>query len=328
MVEYNFKINKFLTNEFLTNEFQLAKNNPKNNIRANRLLSSRLLFNSFLFHRLNQRIPQRINVYTPKVHVCFSNKKKLALVIGINYENDAKLELSGCINDTKILKNILLSDFGYTENDIILMTDKTDIKPTRKNIENMLNTVLERVRRENITELFLSYSGHGTFVRDVDGDENDGQDEALVPLDCNTHGVILDDYLHSAFLSKLPANVNVFSLMDCCHSGTILDLQYKYVHRGGAATNGVFVTDQKKTVSAKVIKISGSRDNQYSMDAFLDGEFKGAMTASFSKTYKNSKDCRELLINMSNVLKAQRFTQVPVLTSSFNYNSNDKILLK
>jgi hypothetical protein len=312
MVQYNFKIRQV----------------PIANRSIYRMQFNRFIFNRFLFNRLNQRIPQRVNVYTPKVHVCFSNKKKLAFVIGINYENDAKLKLNGCINDTKIIKNILMSDFGYTENDIILMTDNTDVKPTRKNIENTLNNILERVRKENITELFLSYSGHGTFVRDRDGDETDGQDEALVPLDCYTNGIILDDYLHSAFLSKLPANVNLFSLMDCCHSGTILDLQYKYVHRGGAATNGVFVTDQKKTVAAKVIKISGSRDNQVSMDAFLDGEFKGAMTASFSKTYKNSKDCRELLLNMSNNLKAQRFTQQPVLTSSFNYNDKDKILLK
>jgi len=201
-------------------------------------------------------------------------------------------------------------------------------KPTRSNIIKALDTILERVRTENITELFLSYSGHGTFERDATRDEVDGKDEAIVPLDVYNSGTITDDYLHASFLSKLPATVNLFSLMDCCHSGTNLDLQYRYVHRGGAATNGVFVQNQKKTIKAKAVKISGSRDDQYSADAFIDGKFRGAMTDSFEKTVGRSVDCRDLFINMSRHLKSKRFEQVPELTASFNYTSRDRILLK
>lgn len=294
---------------------------------SGRPLNSLRVFNIFNVLRFNNfvRIQQR---YRPKVHVCFSNRKKLALLMGLNYENDARLKLRGCINDTVIIKDILVKDFGYTENDIILLTDNTEIKPTKRNIENELNKILARVRSENIRELFISFSGHGASVRDMDRDESDGRDEALVPLDVYTNGIITDDYIHAAFLSKLPSNVNVFSIIDCCHSGTIFDLQYKYVHHGGSATNGVFVVDNRKRVGAKVLKIGGSRDDQYGADAFLDGEFKGAMTNSFSKTYKQSRDCRELLINISRHLKSLRFTQQPVLTCSFNYNKNDILLLK
>lgn len=328
MVDYNFSKHRLVSSK----TYNVNRNVNNQTTRLfNRNQRLWWLFNRTRISSAN-RVPNRrptVPQYTPKIHVCFSNNRnKLAFLMGLNYESDKRLTLRGCINDTKTIKNVLVNKFGYTDNDIILMTDHTDVKPTRTNIIRELNAILERVRKENITELFLSFSGHGTFVKDTNGDEADGKDEALVPLDVYTNGIITDDYLHAAFLSKLPANVNVFSLMDCCHSGTILDLQFKYVHRGGSATNGVFVRDQRKTIRAKAVKISGSRDDQYSMDAFIDGEFKGAMTDSFEKTIDRSVDCRDLFINMSNHLKSKRFTQVPVLTSSFNYTSRDRILLK
>ena len=41
----------------------------------------------------------------------------------------------------------------------------------------------------------MHYSGHGVSVQDHSGDESDGQDEALVPTDFATKGVIIDDEL-------------------------------------------------------------------------------------------------------------------------------------
>lgn len=263
-----------------------------------------------------------------KTHVCFDkNRKKLALVLGINYNGDAELKLNGCINDTVTMRNILKGRFGYRDSDIILMTDDTPIKPTRKNIENALENLVQRVLKENITELFISFSGHGTYSRDVGRDEDDGKDEALVPLDCKTNGVIKDDDLHGKYLSRLPSSVNVFSLMDCCHSGTILDLQYKYNHNGGAFNSGTWKSQQNRSLKAKVIKISGCRDDQYSADAFIDGKYCGAMTTSLEKTVGVSKDCRELLLNMTNYLKNNKYDQRPVLTSSFTCNSQDRLVI-
>ena len=41
--------------------------------------------------------------------------------------------------------------------------------------------------------LFFHYSGHGGQQADKDGDEADGKDETLVPLDYQTAGQITDD---------------------------------------------------------------------------------------------------------------------------------------
>ena len=40
---------------------------------------------------------------------------------------------------------------------------------------------------------FLHYSGHGGQVVDLDGDETDGMDNCIFPLDHAQTGVIIDD---------------------------------------------------------------------------------------------------------------------------------------
>jgi hypothetical protein len=63
---------------------------------------------------------------------------------------------------------------------------------------------------------FLSYSGHGGQVPDVNGDETDGQDETW----CLYDGQLIDDELYFE-LSKFAAGVRIVVLSDSCHSGTV-----------------------------------------------------------------------------------------------------------
>lgn len=288
-------------------------------------------------NKLNQQQQQSSNtstttvpgtVNTVKTYQCLNNPgKKAALVMGLNYENDEGLRLRGCINDTETIISLLTGKFGYTSNDITLLTDNTVVKPTRKNIEGSLDALVNKVIKENIKEVFISYSGHGTYQRDYNGDETDGQDEALVPLDTRTSGIILDDQLHAKYLKRLPEGVVVFALMDCCHSGTILDLEYKYKHSGGKFNNGKWKVDQQKKLRSKIVKISGCRDNQYSWDAFIDGKWCGAMTSSFEHTIDDVKDCRELVLKMREYLKKNNYDQEPMLTCSYKCRNNDKMLI-
>ena len=76
--------------------------------------------------------------------------------------------------------------------------------------------------------LFFHYSGHGGQQTDKDGDESDGKDETLVPLDYQTAGQITDDELHKLLVARLPHGAHMTVVCDCCHSGTILDLPYVY----------------------------------------------------------------------------------------------------
>ena len=65
-------------------------------------------------------------------------------------------------------------------------------------------------------------------MRDTSGDEKDGYDETLIPLDYQTSGQIRDDDLLRHVVVAMKAGVFVTSIMDCCHSGTVLDLPYNF----------------------------------------------------------------------------------------------------
>ena len=69
-------------------------------------------------------------------------------------------------------------------------------------------------------------------VIDISMAEEDGYDETLVPLDYNTAGQIKDDDVFNTLVTKVPAGATLTCIMDCCHSGTVLDLPYKFVADG------------------------------------------------------------------------------------------------
>ena len=82
---------------------------------------------------------------------------------------------------------------------------------------NVLSAIRRAARTSKAGDLFfLTYSGHGGQVRDIDGDEVDGQDETW----CLFDGQLLDDELYFE-LSKFAADVRILVLSDSCHSGSV-----------------------------------------------------------------------------------------------------------
>lgn len=248
-----------------------------------------------------------------------SNTKKFALLIGINYVGTSS-QLNGCINDANNLKTFLLEKAGYLPQNILMLADDgVNQAPTKQNILNAFNTLVNKAVNEGFTELWLSYSGHGSYVTDTAGDETDGRDEVLCPSDYSTAGFIVDDYIYSNLVCKLPSNSVLFSLMDCCHSGSVYDLPHLY-------TTSLIVNNTNNKHVAKVVSISGCRDDQTSADAYISGKYAGAMTWSFLNAVTNANyniKLSTLCDNMRVLLKTS-YTQVPQLalsdTSLFNSN--------
>ncbi len=80
--------------------------------------------------------------------------------------------------------------------------------------------------------MLLTYAGHGGQTKDLDGDEPDGYDEVIYPVDFRQHGHITDDEMHRIMVSPLCAGVRLTAIFDSCHSGTALDLPYIYSTQG------------------------------------------------------------------------------------------------
>ena len=153
-----------------------------------------------------------------------------ALFVGINYFGQ-KGELRGCINDVKNIKNFLTDNYDIDES-LVLTDDQKDPKsiPTRANILNAFRWLREGAKAGD--SLIFHYSGHGGSIKDLDGDEEDGMDETLCPVDYQKTGIILDDEVHAVLCRGLPRGVRLTSIMDCCHSESILDLPYLYTVDG------------------------------------------------------------------------------------------------
>lgn len=240
---------------------------------------------------------------------------KIALLIGINYVG-SQYELSGCINDIKNTKDVLMNIYKYEEENIICLTDESEEKPTKHNILGRLNELVSRSNTENITEIWISYSGHGSYVHDKSGDENDERDECLVPLDYNQYGLIKDDVINKT-LNGMNKEVNVVAIVDACHSETMFDLPYKYI-------SGVkhVIENKENKINSNCIMISGCKDTQTSADAYNinnSREFAGAMTTALLnvlKKYNYTVPCWVLLRDMRKFLKKRKFSQIPQICCS------------
>jgi uncharacterized caspase-like protein len=119
-----------------------------------------------------------------------------ALVIGINYFNSPN-QLRGCINDANKISRFLNQQFRFAYDDMVILTDdqaNPASQPTRANITRAMRWLVNGASPHD--SLFFHFSGHGGQTEDLDGDEEDGYDETIYPVDFRSAGMIVDDVIH------------------------------------------------------------------------------------------------------------------------------------
>ena len=137
-----------------------------------------------------------------------SGTRRKAVCVGINKYPTAPL--NGCVADAELWAQTLENlDF---ETRIL-----TDDQATREGILNALEALVAGGQPGDV--LVFQFAGHGTQVKDLDGDEDDDRDEALCPVDIAEGRFVIDDDIW-AVLGKLTAGVNLTVFLDCCHSGS------------------------------------------------------------------------------------------------------------
>lgn len=158
--------------------------------------------------------------------------KRKALLIGINYFGQ-RGQLRGCINDVKNMSTYLNQNFGYAREDMVILTDDQQnemSQPKKRNILRAMHWLVKDAQPND--SLFFHYSGHGGQTPDLDGDEDDGYDEVIYPVDFRTEGHIVDDEMHAIMVKSLKPGVRLTAIFDSCHSGSALDLPYIYSTSG------------------------------------------------------------------------------------------------
>jgi len=141
-----------------------------------------------------------------------------AVCVGINAYPTAPLR--NCVADAMLMRRLLV-EMGFDRNDEIRALFDGD--GTRNNILTLLAWLVEGAQPGDV--LVFTYSGHGTRIRDLNGDEPDGLDEALVPVDFDWNRryetAITDDQLRAVFCG-VPKGANLTIVLDSCHSGSML----------------------------------------------------------------------------------------------------------
>ena len=150
---------------------------------------------------------------------------KHALVIGISeYEktNDNGWAAIHGANDAELMISVLKRQ-GFKSTKII------DKAATAKRIRKGLNDLVASCKSGDI--VYLHFSCHGQPFEDLDGDEDDGWDESIVPYDAQMvykkkvyegQNHITDDELHT-YLQKIRKAIGskgyVCVVIDACHAG-------------------------------------------------------------------------------------------------------------
>lgn len=285
---------------------------------------------------------------------------KKALLVGINYTG-TKFRLNGCINDVISVRKMLVDNMGFLKQNIVIMTDnhKGNLKPTYSNILIQIDKLVQNLDTHDI--VYFHYSGHGTQIIDMNGDEKDGMDECLVPLDYYNKNFILDDQLRERLVNKIPRGAYLIGVLDCCNSGSGFDMRFvvkqitkeeverinmdefssvykflKHILISGRYRKRVVTTffleldETKKTTEGTIIMLSGCSENQTALDVNDGLVSGGALTLAFIKSMEEtnySPSCSELLKLVRNKVKNDyKSTQVPQLSFGRSSNIDKKII--
>lgn len=251
-----------------------------------------------------------------------------AVLVGINYIGTSNA-LAGCINDVKNVAKFLQEKMGFLSNEITILTDdqakSSALYPSKANMIAAFKKAVAEITKAGDV-LVVHYSGHGSYQRQSvqkrrAGDEDDGRDEVLCPVDFNTAGFIVDDDLRKMLVDPLPEGAILRVLFDQCHSATALDLRYTYTS-GSTLPKATVVSKSKNTkipaCKADVKSLSAARDIETAADARIDGAATGAFTYAVIKTLKSvglEVQCGELLNAVNKYMVSNRYTQRPVLCS-------------
>jgi hypothetical protein len=257
-------------------------------------------------------------------------RTKLALCVGIDYPG-TEAALYGCKNDAKDW-TAEAQLCGY---DTVTLLDEY---ATKANIIGALKMIT--AKGSYWGRLLWTFSGHGTPVPDRNGDEVDGFDEAIVPVDYKTAGVIVDDEI-AEIMAARRYGTRWCVIADSCFSGTLhraVGIRSAYMRPRYLPPVAVFGEDASQvTTAARVLApgehivpresklthhgvlLSGCAETEVAYDARMDnGRFRGAFTAAAVDTLQigrpQSYAVWHTLTRIN--LPSDRFPQTPQLQGS------------
>lgn len=261
-----------------------------------------------------------------------------ALCVGVNsYPGLDGADLSGCIEDARLWARFLQP--GCVKEGVVATLLAN---PSRMGLIRELRAEIEALRRGDT--LWFTFSGHGTYLPDENGDEPDKQDECICPSDLAEHGPIVDDELHALIASR-PFGSKVVVVSDSCYSGTVAKAAQLVVGKSGklevkgggkksrfippqrwdprrtyvartvsdpcVTTTTPQAVDKKRWKDEAWITMAGCQSDEVSWDT----QAGGAFTMAALRAWRQGMTFRQWMGAIE--LPTQQFPQTPKLTGSW-----------
>ena len=148
-------------------------------------------------------------------------REAYAVVIGVGrYENVSIPTLKYTVADADAMYSVLTGAGGFKKDNVLLLTDRTERKPTLRNIKYALGTFLARAAQKDDT-VIVYFAGHGAPEVDPRGLERDGLAKYLIPSDADPDDLYSTalpmDELQTIF-GRIEAE-RVVMFLDACYTG-------------------------------------------------------------------------------------------------------------
>ncbi|OPZ49417.1 MAG: Caspase domain protein [Bacteroidetes bacterium ADurb.BinA104] len=240
-----------------------------------------------------------------KKSIVWPHHNKVALLFGKNNTHYGTNKLSFCVNDIQLART-KLEPYGFQ------FRMFSNEKVTRKNFREQLTYAFLNSQPGDI--IYIKYSGHGSYIKDLNSDEIDGFDETLY-----MDGHFSDD--ETAELVKLiPEGVIVLFSLDCCYSGTSTR----------NFTTPRFMPPKKEYAIRRHIKrrshadmkhmvFSGCSENEVSEEAEINGTGYGIFTYHEMTTLRPDLTYRKWFDQIRMYLPSKTFKQTPLFEGNEEY---------
>ena len=229
-------------------------------------------------------------------------QRKRAFLVGISHYDTALTgyqwnNING-VEDVNLLGSVLKNQ-GFTATTLL------DEQATFDNIVSRITQFINKTKKGDI--VYLHFSTHGQPVEDQNGDEEDGWDESIVPIDAYKlykKGLYegqkhLTDDLLNKYIKKLREKIGstgfLYVVIDACHAGTSSranDETIRGTHVGLTSNNKVFKPSINKKshyrieASAKlsdVLFIEACRSDQVNTEIKVDGKRFGPLSYNIAQ---------------------------------------------
>lgn len=249
-----------------------------------------------------------------------NSQRKWAFLVGISNYDTALTgyqwnNISGT-EDINLLAPILYNQ-GFST---ITLLDK---EATYKNIVTQLSDFSDSIKKGDI--VYLHFSAHGQPIEDTNGDEEDGWDEAVIPIDAykiykkglyegDRH--LTDDQLNK-YVKRLREKIGpkgfLYVTIDACHAGTSSranDETVRGTRVGFTYNNKVYKPSSNKKSHykvdssakfANVVFVEACRPDQVNTEIKVEGKRFGPLSYNIAQVLSESPLSKDPMLFLNNL---------------------------